>query len=1115
MFSKTPPTIRFQLTRLVIASVLPVWVLSGFLVFHVYSDKREQINHNMLESARSLTMVVDRELTSVQAALSALATSPSFAAGDFAGVQRQAMLLLRSYPGADIIVADATGQQMVNSFLPDGTPLPQRKNLEAVRRIFATGKPVVGDLFYGAITKRPLIGIDVPVMIDGKVAYDLAMTFPSDCMTSALLQQRLPAGGYATILDSRQVVVARSHDPQRFVGTNGSPRLRQALALAPEGAAEWTNLNGVPAYVTFCRSSLSNWSVVVGVSRASVRTEMYRWAGWASAGAALISLFGIALAVGYARRITRAIQSLVEPALCIGRGGAAPAAGSNAIRETAEVAAALVQASDLLQKRHEELQQSERRYSALFANKISAMAHCRVITDEAGRPVDYWILQVNEAYERILGISKADIEGRRVREVFPGVENYSFDYIGSLGKIGLEGGELTSETILEATGQHLSIYAYSPSPGEFTVIFTDVTERKRVEVEREQFFKFFTASADLMCIADPDGAFKRTNPAFSEVLGYSEAELVSRPFIEFVHPEDREQTLAEMKRQQEVGYSLDFENRYLCKDGSLRWLSWRVIFNSDDQTSYATARDITERREMESRLRASEAHYRLLTEDVSDVVWKLDGECRFTYVSPADQRLRGYRADEVIGRTIFEMTTAEGAASIGEKFRLRREAELQGTRTGTLTLELQQRCSDGRLIWTEMLSTPSRDPRGRITGYHGITRDITERKQAARLEQQLLHAQKLESLGVLAGGIAHDFNNILMAVLGNAELGMMSLDAGSPVLVNLRNIEQAAARAADLTKQMLAYSGKGRFVIENLDLNGLTEKMLQQMEPNIAKGVQVKLDLDQALPPVEADATQLRQLLMNLVANGSEAIGERGGCITISTGSLECDRNDPLGVWPDENLGEGRYVYLKVADTGCGMGQETKARLFDPFFSTKFTGRGLGMSAALGIVKGHKGAIRVCSEPGQGATFTVLLPASGRPAETADRESGSDVALGSGTVLLVDDEETVRSIGSEMLKALGFTPITANDGVEAVGIFQGRSDIAFVILDLTMPRMGGEECFRELRRLDPKVKVIMSSGYNEQEVTAKFAGRELSGFMQKPYKLSELRDAVMMVADRP
>ena len=377
-----------------------------------------------------------------------------------------------------------------------------------------------------------------------------------------------------------------------------------------------------------------------------------------------------------------------------------------------------------------------------------------------------------------------------------------------------------------------------------------------------------------------------------------------------------------------------------------------------------------------------------------------------------------------------------------------------------------------------------------------------------KLEQQLLHTQKLESLGVLAGGIAHDFNNILTAIIGNADLALMRINRESPAVDNLHRIEQAASRAADLAKQMLAYSGKGKFLVESLDMNRLLEEMLHMLEVSISKNAVMRFNLAKPLPTVEADATQIRQIIMNLVINASEAIGDRSGVISATTGCMECDENYLKDVWLDENLAPGLYIYLEISDSGCGMDKETMAKLFDPFFTTKFTGRGLGMSAVMGIVRGHRGAIKVYSEPGRGSSFKILLPASGRPAEILNDDIAKDDWRGSGRVLLVDDEEGVRRIGGEMLKELGFTTVTADDGREALDMFRQNRDFAFVILDLTMPHMDGEQCFRELRLLKPDVKVIISSGYNENEVTQKFLGKGLAGFIQKPYRFGELKEAV-------
>ena len=440
------------------------------------------------------------------------------------------------------------------------------------------------------------------------------------------------------------------------------------------------------------------------------------------------------------------------------------------------------------------------------------------------------------------------------------------------------------------------------------------------------------------------------------------------------------------------------------------------------------------------------------------------------------------------------------------------EAEASSARNLTdFSMELRFRHPDGELHCLRLQSRPRRDANGQVF-WEGAATDITELKRAEeeriRLEKQLLHAQKLESLGVLAGGIAHDFNNILMSIMGNTDLALIRISKESPAVDNLHRIEQSAARAADLAKQMLAYSGKGRFVIENIDLNLLLEETLLLLEVSISKKATLRLNPFRPLATVEADATQIRQIIMNLVINASEAIGDNSGVITITTGCLECDRSYLKNVWLDENIPAGLYVYLEIADTGCGMDKETLTKLFDPFFTTKFTGRGLGMAAVLGIVRGHKGAIKVYSEPDKGTTFKILLPASVTEIELSKNTACTAEWKGSGRVLLVDDEESIRGIGTEMLRELGFEVITAEDGRDAVKIFTETPDIDFVILDLTMPQMDGEQCFRELRQQNSGVKVIMSSGFSEQDVTEKFAGKGLAGFIQKPYTFNALKEAI-------
>ena len=411
--------------------------------------------------------------------------------------------------------------------------------------------------------------------------------------------------------------------------------------------------------------------------------------------------------------------------------------------------------------------------------------------------------------------------------------------------------------------------------------------------------------------------------------------------------------------------------------------------------------------------------------------------------------------------------------------------------------------SRGRAFYDEATGAPLR--------MTGTAMDITARKDAEqereRVEKKLREAQKLESLGVLAGGIAHDFNNLLTGVLGTASLARMDSPADSPILPYLDDIEEAATRAADLCRQMLAYAGKGRFVIQEVDLSAIVSETTHLLRSSIGKSVVLKMDLAEGLPAVSGDAAQIRQIVMNLVINASEAIGQKSGVVTVSTSLVHADRA-LLDASPAEpELPEGDYIHLQVGDTGSGMPPETLARIFDPFFTTKFTGRGLGLAAVLGIVHGHKGTLKVASEPGQGTVFDILLPCAAEPAAPrAKPDAGAHHWRGSGTVLLVDDERTVRVIIGRMLEAMGFTVITANDGREAVERFRAEgAGIRAVLLDLTMPHLDGEGAFRELRLLRPEVRVLLMSGYNEHEAMNRFIGKGLAGFLQKPFKTENLR----------
>ncbi|NVN91981.1 MAG: PAS domain S-box protein [Desulfuromonadales bacterium] len=731
MSLKTPPTLRFQLICLVAVSMLPIWLVSGILLFQAYTTKRDQLNESMLDTARFQATLVDQELARVQAVLLAFATSSSFDTADFGDLHRRSQQILELYPGADIIVADATGQQLLNSFRPYGTPLPKRKNPETVRKIFETGKPVISDLFYGALTRRPLIGIDVPVIRDGKVLYDLAMTFSSDRIAAILQRRGLPTDSYCSILDSSQILVARSLNAQRYVGRGVNPSLRQAIIHAPEGILEVdNNFEGKPVFDIFSRSAMSGWSVVVGIPKTTVMAGIYRWIGWTFFGVTVISLFGVVLSLVHARRIAQAIHSLIDPALSIGRGEPVVVADTSAIKETSEVASALVKASELIQNSNEKLRESERHYSALFANRINGIAHCRVITDELGSPVDYWILQVNDAYEQIIGIKREEIEGRRVRDVFPGVENFEFDYIGVLGRIALEGGEIKAETFLESTRQFFSIYAYSPTPGEFTVILSDVTENKQIELnlrKSELLFRTLSFQAPVGIFqTDPDGNCIYVNNIWCQLAGIKKDEAMGAGWANALHPEDRDRVVAEWNRAFCTHLPFSSEFRFMTPTGTVSWISGvasKLSGDSSELSGYVGClSNITDRKRTEEALQQSEERYRAVVEDQTETICRYTTDGTYTFVNDVFCRIFGKTREELLGSKWYPDAFPEDMPIINEQL-----SHLSSSNP-VVVVENRILSSTGEVRWMQFVNRGFFDAEGRHVETQAVGRDITERK---------------------------------------------------------------------------------------------------------------------------------------------------------------------------------------------------------------------------------------------------------------------------------------------------------------------------------------------------------------------------------------------------
>ena len=395
----------------------------------------------------------------------------------------------------------------------------------------------------------------------------------------------------------------------------------------------------------------------------------------------------------------------------------------------------------------------------------------------------------------------------------------------------------------------------------------------------------------------------------------------------------------------------------------------------------------------------------------------------------------------------------------------------------------------------------------------GVTRDVTARVEAEEerkaLEGRMQQAQKLEGLGVLAGGIAHDFNNLLTPILGDASLALMDSPEDSPVKQRLEKIQKAAHRAAALTQQLLAYAGKGPLLVEPVNLSQLVLEMAQLLESSISRKATVAYEMAADLPLVDGDPAQLSQVVMNLITNASEAIGGSGGRIAVRTGPVDGDRIGRGENLIGHDLRDGNYAYFEIEDNGAGMDESTRSRIFDPFFTTKFTGRGLGLAAVLGIVRSHRGALELSSDPGRGTRFRVLLPASSsteiRP--PAERSPVVDWSADA-TVLVVDDDDGVRDLACETLRRAGLTVLAASNAGEALDLFRQRAaEIDLVLLDRTMPTTSGEEAFEAMRRIHPDARIVLVSGYSQTRSEG-FDARGPTGYLQKPFLPQELLEKV-------
>lgn len=630
------------------------------------------------------------------------------------------------------------------------------------------------------------------------------------------------------------------------------------------------------------------------------------------------------------------------------------------------------------------------------------------------------------------------------------------------------------------------------------------------------------SSMDGFFAVDGSCRFIEVNDAFCGMVGYSREELLRMRITDLEVVAARDETAQAHTR---TGLH-HFPSAHRHKDGHVVHLeiSVNVLHGDEGKILVGFARDVTERDRAEAALLRLTSVQKLILQSAADGVVGIDADGRVTLANPAAARMLGCAAGTLLGRSAHELLRGEnGDASEGPHDGECPVCDVLRRGRSVVQARAPLRRRDGASFPAEY-SLSAMHEGARVVGAVLVFRDMTERERAERerraLEAKIEAGQRLESLGLLAGGIAHDFNNMLVGILGNASLALAELRDPERLGDRLRRIVAVCERAGKVIRQILAYAGQGACDAQPLDLSTLIDEMSEFLRAAVPRGITLHRRLRADVPRIEADPGQLQQVLTNLVANSVEAIGESVGDITIETDACELSAAEAARGFPGQGLAAGTYARLTVRDTGCGMTPETLERLFEPFFSRKGAGRGLGLAAMHGIVRAHRGGVRVESAPGRGSTFTLLFPVCPSPRAaallTAPPPSPAHSFLRGATVLVIDDDPDVRDVVEDMLSARGLCVLVAEDGPRGVELFARHADeIDVVLLDMTMPRMSGAEVFAELRALRPEARIIVSSGYSETSVPLRFGAQRPEAFVHKPFTIDALVARIGEALRRP
>jgi PAS domain S-box-containing protein len=1124
-------SLRVRLILLVLLAVIPALGITLYSGLELRDHMRQGVLVDALRLAKDISETHDRLIQNARQILFTLSKTSEVQQQDKAACIKIFADIVKQFQGYTALVAIKPNGDQFASNVPITRPI-NYSDRPWFQRLLKTRDFVIGEYLIGRVSGKPLIVLAHPVFDDiGNLKAILGWGMDLEWLNKTLVKNKLQEGTSVSVIDSDGTVLFRYPEPEKFVGKSmPETSIVKAMLAKHTGVEETVGIDGIPRLFGFTSlgKGVESVHVTVGIPKQIALATADRVMKDSLAYLGLIALLALAAAWfmgGYfivhpVNRLLDTTKQLANGDLTVRTG---PPYGQG---EIGQLALAFDQMVTSLEQREAERKRAEemlviekQRFETLSKNAPFGM----VMIDQDGT-----FKYINPKFRELFGYDLDDVPNGKTwfRKAFPDPK-YRHEVISTWLrdlesiKPGEKRNRIFTVTCKDGTEKIINLIPVQLETGENLMTYEDITERKRAEEalrkSGEKFRELFDNAPVGYHEFDIEGRITNVNRTELEMLGYTLEERIGQFVWRSIKDEEKSRQIVLGKLAGVIPPSKALERTYRRKDGTTFPVLIQDQLLLDEKGRItgmrSTIQDITERKRAEDALRESEEKYRTILENIEDGYFEVDIAGNFTFFNDSMCRIYGYPREELMGMNDRQYTDQENAKKLFQGFN---KVYKTGEPSREFDWEITRK--DGTKRSIESSVSLIKDLLGNRMGFRGIVRDVTERKRIEQekttLEEQLRQSQKIEAIGRLAGGIAHDFNNLLTVIKGYSQLSLHELKEDVPLRENIEEIKRAAERAADLTRQLLAFSRRQILEMKVLDLNTILRDMDKMLHRLIGEDIELITLLADDLGGVKTDPGWVEQIIMNLAVNARDAMPSVGK-LTIETANVELDEHYArahVAVTP------GRYAMLSVSDTGVGMPPEIRDKVFEPFFTTREKGKGtgLGLSTVYGIVKQSGGNIWVYSEPGYGTTFKIYLPRVDEPLEEIkERVVKEELPRGSETILIVEDEEDVLKLAARILERQGYTVLQTSSTSKALEICkEQKKPIHLILTDVVMPQMGGRELADRIVSIHPETKVLYMSGYTDNAIVHHGVLEEGLNFMQKPFTLEILSRKVREALDK-